>query len=148
VLVGGPGSGKPYDLALVTTDLNATAEQIVERYAARWPIEQTIKDSKDLLGTGQAQNRVQTAVERTVPFQMLCLTILILWYASAGQPEADLAARRAAAPWYWQKRHVSVTDMLTAFRRARITGIPAGHDDPSLFEPSPMTWERNATRAA
>ena len=28
-----------YDIALVTTDLTASAEQIIERYASRWSIE-------------------------------------------------------------------------------------------------------------
>ncbi|MGW1055234.1 IS701 family transposase [Streptomyces sp. NPDC002521] len=47
---------KPYTLALVTTDLTSTPEQIVARYASRWFIEQSIKDGKQLLGAGDAQN--------------------------------------------------------------------------------------------
>jgi hypothetical protein len=33
------GDDTVYELALVTTDLDSTAEQIVERYASRWSIE-------------------------------------------------------------------------------------------------------------
>jgi hypothetical protein len=134
-----------YEMALVTTDLDSTAEQIVERYAFRWPIEQTIKDGKDLLGVGEAQSRVQNAVERTVPFQLLCLTILTLWYAHADTAVDD---RRTRHPWYRDKRHVSVTDMLTAFRRARITGIPAGQTGPGQFTPDPATSQDHRTAAA
>ena len=81
------------DLALVTTDLDTTAEDIVTRYCSRWPIEQTIKDAKTILGAGDAQNRLETAVRRTVPFMMLNLTILVCWYARSGNAERDLAAR-------------------------------------------------------
>jgi hypothetical protein len=137
-------NAKAYDWALITTDLTATAEQIVARYAARWSIEQAIKDSKDLLGVGEAQNRTPRAVERTVPFGMCCLTLLVLWYAHVGQAHADLAARRAAAPWYRHKRHVSIDDMLIAFRRARITDISAGHPVPGLCSPTSATCDATA----
>jgi hypothetical protein len=58
-----------YDIALVTTDLTATPEDILARYAARWSIEVTFFDVKNILGVGQARNRVRRAVERTVPFR-------------------------------------------------------------------------------
>ncbi len=56
-----------YDIALVTTDLDATATQVIERYAARWSIEVAIEDATQLGGAGQARNRLERAVERTVP---------------------------------------------------------------------------------
>ncbi|HEX3873813.1 MAG TPA: hypothetical protein VHW26_06685, partial [Solirubrobacteraceae bacterium] len=68
-------------------------------------------------GVGEARNRVQRAVERTVPFGFLCQTITITWYALHGDPEADLHARRRSAPWYRQKTTVSYTDILAALRR-------------------------------
>jgi hypothetical protein len=133
VLVRDLHTTKPYDIALVTTDTTAaTAAAIVERYADRWSIEQAIKDGKDLLGAGDAQNRLQAAVERTLPFAMLTLTILTLWYHHTGDANHDLAARLAQAPWYRHKRHIAVTDMIIAFRRARITGITAGQEAPHL----------------
>ncbi len=84
VLVRTTASAKPYDIALVSTQLSATPATIVQRYADRWSIEQSIKDGKDLLGVGQAHNRLPAAVARTVPFMMLTLTILTLWYHHAG----------------------------------------------------------------
>ncbi len=140
VLVRAADSTKPYDLALVTTDLAATAEELVCRYADRWSIEQAIKDSKGHLGAGDAHNRVQAAVERTVPFAMLNLTILTLWYHHAGNAAADLATRRAVARWYPHKRHIAVTDMLVAFRRARITDITAGHATLHQNPHQALTW--------
>jgi hypothetical protein len=39
VLVRAPGAPDGYDLALVSTDLEATPAALVERYADRWPVE-------------------------------------------------------------------------------------------------------------
>jgi SRSO17 transposase len=110
-----------YDLALVTTDLTATPEQIIARYAARWSIEVTFFDLKNLLGVGQARNRVRKAVERTVPFGLFCYSILVVWYALHGHDHTDPAQRRAAAPWYTTKAEPSTLDMLTKLRRLIIT---------------------------
>src|SRR5262249_5276219 len=53
-------------LALVTTDLTTPVADIVQRYAARWSIEVAFEDAKQITGVGQARNRTQQAVERTV----------------------------------------------------------------------------------
>jgi len=42
-----PASG--YDIALVTTDLTATPQEIISRYAARWSIEVTFFDVKEVV---------------------------------------------------------------------------------------------------
>lgn len=109
-----------YDIALVTTDLTSTPEQIITRYAARWSIETMFFDVKHILGVGQARNRVPKAVERTVPFGLFCHTLLIIWYCQHGKPATDTARRRAAAPWYRTKTEPSTLDMLTALRRQLI----------------------------
>ncbi|WNV85080.1 transposase [Umezawaea sp. Da 62-37] len=128
VLLKETDSTLPYDVAVVSTDTGACAETLVSRYADRWSVEQSIKDSKILIGAGDAANRLPLAVQRSVPFAMLGLTVLVLWYAGHGTAETDLAAARARAPWNRKKTHVSVDDMLIAFRRARITAIGAGQD--------------------
>jgi hypothetical protein len=46
------------------------------------------------------RNRTRRAVERTVPFGLACLSLVIVWYALHGQPTLDVAARRTRAPWY------------------------------------------------
>lgn len=106
-----------YDIALVTTDLHATPEQVITRYAARWSIEVTFFDVKNILGVGQARNRTQKAVERTVPFGLFCHSILILWYALHGHHHTDTQDRRNRAPWYGSKTEPSTLDMLTKLRR-------------------------------
>lgn len=130
VLIREPGTSVGYDVALLTTDLTTAPEQIVTRYAARWSIEVAIFDAKQVTGAGQARNRVARAVERTVPFALLVQTLVVLWYAGHGNPAADLAAARTAAPWYTTKREPCYADMHAALRRtiiaARITPLSPG----------------------
>lgn len=106
-----------YDIALITTDLTATAEQIIARYAARWSIEVMFFDVKNILGVGQARNRTTKAVERTVPFGLFCHSILIIWYTLHGHTHDDAAQRRASAPWFTTKTEPSTLDMLIKLRR-------------------------------
>jgi hypothetical protein len=109
-----------YDVALVTTDLAATPEQIIERYAARWSIEVAIEDAKQTVGVGQARNRVRRAVERTVPFGLIVGTLAVCWYATAGHHPDDVQTVRQLAPWYRDKTQPSVLDMLAKLRRVII----------------------------
>jgi hypothetical protein len=73
----------------------ATAEEIIARYAARWSIEVTFFDVKNILGVGEARNRSTKAVQRTVPFGLLCHSTLIVWYVLHGHDQDDAAKRRA-----------------------------------------------------
>jgi hypothetical protein len=120
-------------LALVTTDLNATAAALVTRYSWRWSIEQAFADARNILGAGEARTRTRAAVERTVPFALLICTLVTTWYARHGHRPQLIAARRAAQPWYPAKTGPAFEDMLTALRRVLITArISAGsHANPT-----------------
>jgi hypothetical protein len=109
-----------YDLALVTTDPDASAAALVTRYAARWGIEQAFADARHVLGAGEARNRVRRAVERTVPFAMLVHTLIICWYTHYGHHPADIDDRRAAQPWYRTKHEPAFEDMVIKLRRTMI----------------------------
>ncbi|MGH2843767.1 MAG: IS701 family transposase, partial [Solirubrobacteraceae bacterium] len=109
-----------YQLALLSTDLHATPSELIERYGDRWPIEVAFEEGKQLAGVGDARNRTQRAVERTVPFQFLCMTITILWYADHGHHPADVQEHRDNAPWYQSKANPSFADMLAKLRRSII----------------------------
>jgi hypothetical protein len=113
-------TSKYYDLALVTTDLTTPVEDIVSRYAARWSIEVVFSQMRQILGVGQARNRTARAVERTVPFGLTAYTLVVLWYARHGNPTADVAAHRAASPWYTRKAEPSFQDMTDTLRRVII----------------------------
>ena len=132
VLVREPGEQKV--LAIFTTDTDSDTETVVARYAHRWPIEIAIAAGKQLLGIGQARNRLQRAVERTVPL------------ASASTASSSSGTRCTATtpttsphaapiqPWYSHKDELAFEDMLAKLRRtlvaARITGVAAAQPDP------------------
>lgn len=109
-----------YGLPLVTTDLTSSVEDLVARYAARWCIEVAFSDARQILGVGQARNRTRVAVQRTVPFGLICLSLTVLWYACAGHAPADAAEHRSRARWYTTKTEPSFDDMTVKLRRVII----------------------------
>jgi DDE superfamily endonuclease len=109
-----------YDLALITTDLNSPAEIIIARYAARWSIEVAIEDAKQITGVGQARNRAENAVDRTVPFGLITQSIVVIWYSQHGHTPDVAARRKAEAPWYTTKSQPAYHDMIIKLRRTLI----------------------------
>src|SRR5664279_3019239 len=105
-----------YDIAIVTTDLAASAAQIIARYASRWAIEVAFHDGKNITGVGETQNRVPNAVERSVPFTFMAQTITTIWYTLNANPKTQIEERRAKAPWYRTKTEPSTLDMLYTLR--------------------------------
>ena len=149
VLVRDPGSPKAYDLGLFTLDTDADPAAIAERYSWRWPIEPSNAAGKQILGVGDACNRVQKAVERTVPFGFLIQTLLICWYTRCACAPADIGRRRRRCPWYRTKTSPSPADMLARLRRefltARISAIGPGQPDPDQI--GPEAWTCTSTAA-
>jgi hypothetical protein len=109
-----------YRIALISADVQASAAEIIARYADRRSIEVAFLDAKQTVGVGQARNRVRRAVERTVPFGLICQSLAIAWYALHANPTEDIGRRRRIAPWYSQKRDPSMIDILSALRRELI----------------------------
>ena len=141
-------SAAGYDLALVTTDLAASTTQVIERYASRWSIEVAIEDAKQIFGTGQARNRTAAAVRRTVPFELTCQSLAMLWYATAGHHPADADNHRARAPWYRTKSQPSTADMIAKLRRVLIAAkYRTSHRDqptPEEIQVIRLAWETPA----
>ena len=148
VLVRDPDSGKPYDLGLFTLDTGASAEAIVERYSWRWAIEPSNATGKQLTGAGDACSRTARAVERAVPFAFLIQSLMIIWYAIAGDPAAGVEERRRRCPWYTAKATPAPADMRTALRdeliTASISGISPGQDCSQKNIPEVITSEAAA----
>ena len=139
ILIRNPGTTEAFDVALASTDTEVPVDRLLTRYDSRWTIETCNQEAK-AHGVGEARNRVQRAVERTVPFGFLAQTITIAWYQLHGDPETDLDHRRRTAPWYRQKTTISYTDMLAALRRELIrhefwTQAPTMTTDAKLTQP-------------
>jgi len=137
-----------YDLALVTTDPDASPAQAIERYAARWSIEVALEDARQAFGCGQARNRAADAVRRTVPFQLACQAIATCWYTTTGHDPADIDGLRARAPWYATKTQPSTADMAAKLRRVPIAARfkASRPDQPTLEEISPSAWPGKTQR--
>jgi DDE superfamily endonuclease len=148
VLVRDLDSTNPYDLALISTDLNSPADDLVERYGTRWPIESVFEHMRGDLGVGQARNRTRRAVERTVPFGLAVYTVVVLWYTAHGHHPADIADRRTWQPWYTTKTTPAFSDMVVKLRRtiiaARHIRNPAGQPGPEEIAAVIRAWEAAA----
>ena len=135
-------------LALVTTDPAAPAAILVERYAARWSIEQAFADARNVPGAGEARNRARRAVQRTVPFALIVHTLVVLWYARHGHDPADITSRRQAQPWYTAKTEPAFEDMLAKLRRvmicARISGGSTAQPEPAQITAVLAAWHAAA----
>jgi DDE superfamily endonuclease len=142
ILIRNAATSEGFDVALASTDAEIPAAALIARYDSRWTIETANQEAK-AHGVGEARNRVEQAVRRTVPFGFLTQTLTITWYAVHGNPEADLDQRRCESPWYRQKATVSYTDMRAALRRELIrqefwAQAPSMTTDPKLTDPQSL----------
>lgn len=124
------GLKKPYDLGLFTLDTALPPGDAIERYSWRWAIEPSNAAGKQVIGAGDACNRVPKAVERTVPFAFLVQSLMICWYAISCDPAVGIEERRQRSPWYTTtKATPAAADMHAALRdalaQARINAISA-----------------------
>lgn len=138
-------SAKTFDIALVTTDLDTSAEDLVVRYSWRWSIEQAFLETRHLLGVGQARNRTPKAVERTLPLGVIAYSLVIVWYARHAHTTADVVAEhRRRAPWYRTKTAPSFDDMLALLRRtiiaSRFSATRPTQPDLTKIEDEALIW--------
>jgi hypothetical protein len=109
----------------------------VTRYAWRWAIEVAFGNARQVLGIGQARNWTRQAVARTVPFGLLCLSRVTIWYATAGHAPADVTERRSRARWYTTKTEPSFEDMTIKLRRVIIAAKYQPHTHDQQYRPTP-----------
>jgi hypothetical protein len=146
ILLRDRGNTTGYGIALVTTDLHSSAEQIIERYAARWSIEVAFADAKQITGVGEARNRTPSAVTRTVPIGLITQSLVQLWHTQHGTD--DVTARRAEAPWYRTKTQPAYHDMIIQLRHVMIAAkiLEHHHDQPThqQIHDVCLAWEQAA----
>ncbi len=75
-------------VALFTTDLSLSIEQIIEFYGARWKIEAGFKEIKQEIGSARSQTRNADAVNNHLNFCMMATTLTWV-YADRLQTEPD-----------------------------------------------------------
>jgi hypothetical protein len=105
--------GNRPDQMFYCTCLDWDARRILATYAARWSIEVTFENSKQLLGLKDAANRKEKAVRRTAPMALVLYSLTVLWFHRVGHRHLQFPDR----PWYRRKEEPSFADMLTTLRR-------------------------------
>lgn len=116
VIVRDP-AGRREDEFLFCTDPEADEAEIVERYYARWPIEQAIQDAKQHHGFESVQGWCPRTVERQAPMALFVQTLVKAWYLRHGQHAGAARPRGPATDgWMPQKTHPSYLDMLATLR--------------------------------
>ncbi len=150
VVVTRDPAGRYGDRAYFTTAHGCAPRAVIERFARRWLIETSFRESKQALGMAEAQNGWsrgpkaaarpkpgpnprgelgRRTVERTAPFALIVRGILVVWYLERNRWQKDIAMLRRRSPWYTSKATPSFEDMLEAVRAdildSRIDAIPA-----------------------
>jgi hypothetical protein len=122
VIVRDPTGTEPDDF-FFTTDLTATPAQITSRYAGRWSIEVTFRDTKQDLGGEQPQSWKRQGPERAACLGLWLHAMTWCWYLQQ-HPQGGTWIPR---PWYPRKVTPSFLDALAALRRTlwqqRITAL-------------------------
>jgi hypothetical protein len=105
--------GKRPDQMFYCTCLAWDARRILSTYAARWSIEVTFENCKQLLGLEDPANRKEKAVRRTAPMALVLYSLIVAWFHQTGHHHLRFPDR----PWYRKKQEPSFADMLTTLRR-------------------------------
>ncbi len=105
--------GKRPDQMFYCTCLDWDARQILSGYSARWSIEVTFENCKQLLGLEDPANRKEKAVRRTAPMAFVMHSLIVVWFHQTGHHHLQFPDR----PWYLRKEEPSFADMLTTLRR-------------------------------
>lgn len=109
-----PKTGGRKPQAFYSTDLTASATEILRRYAMRWSLEVTFHDSKQSLGFEEPQGWTRKAVLRTGPMAMLLYSLVVIWFAKRRRKDRVAVPNR---PWYMARRRASFADMLATLKR-------------------------------
>jgi DDE superfamily endonuclease len=122
-------TGKEPDMYLVSNDLDTEPAAIVARYAGRWSIEVTFRNTKQELRGEDPQCWKHHGPERAAALSLWLSTAIWVWYIPIYHSTPTWRSR----PWYSAKRTPSFHDALAALRRAlweqRITPLSSRRDE-------------------
>jgi len=109
-------TGQQTDDYMFCTDPAVSEVEIIERFAARWPIEEAIHDAKQLGGFEQVQGWCPRTVLRQAPMAMILQTLVKAWFLRYGVKAKS--AQPKGTDWAASKDHPSYLDMLATLRKA------------------------------
>jgi hypothetical protein len=110
--------GKFEDTYLFTTMVAALPEWVIETFAKRWAIEQSFRDSKQVLDIEGPQHWCQESIEKLAPWVWLMQSVILVWYVTEGHTCAEAKEVEALmGPW---DSSTSLRHMLQVLRRATL----------------------------
>lgn len=112
LIVRDPARIEPDDY-FFTTDLTATAADVISRYAARWASEVCFRDVKQDLGAQSPQSWKRKGPERAAALSLWLHATTWCWYLDTHPTGRTWTPR----PWYQTKTTPSFLDALAALRR-------------------------------
>jgi len=112
VICRDPNGVEPDDF-FFTTNLKATAVEVIEQYAGRWSIEDTFKNVKQHLAGHTPQSWKHQGPERTAAFSLWLYSLVWLWHLTTQRQTTCWIP----APWYRGKSTPSFADALACLRR-------------------------------
>ena len=106
-------AGKEKDDFFFTTDLTMKPAEVISHFAGRWCIEDTFKNTKQLLGGQQPQSFKRQGPERAAALSLWLYSLVWLWYLTQKQHQRIFLVW----PWNPHKRVPSFLDALSNLRR-------------------------------
>ena len=113
VIVRDPDGQQPDDF-FFTTDFSLGAQAVAERFANRSPIEETFRESKQVLGLEDPQSWTHAAPERALALGFGLYSLVFTWFLTTSGTQIQAPDR----PWYPNRSSISFLDALAALRRA------------------------------
>jgi hypothetical protein len=106
-------AGQERDDFFLTTDTTLTAADVVGLFAGRWCIEDTFKNTKQLLGSQEPQTWKGPGPERAAALSLWLYSMVWLWYLQQKSHQRTFTVW----PWYPDKATPSFADALSGLRR-------------------------------
>jgi hypothetical protein len=125
VLIRDP-KGKFRPQALLSTDLELRAEQVLNHFVQRWQVETTFEESRAHLGVETQRQWSDLAIARTTPVLMGLFSLVTLM-ARGLIARGEVVVRQAA--WYAKKRP-TFSDTIALVRRCLWTSCHFSTSDP------------------
>ncbi len=104
---------KEKDDFFFTTDTTLTAAEVIGGFAGRWSIEDTFKNTKQLIGGQQPQTWKRKGPERAAVVSLWLYSVIWLWYLQQKSKQRYFFVQ----PWYPGKSAPSFADALSCLRR-------------------------------
>jgi hypothetical protein len=145
IVISRDPSGKERDDYFFTTDLAASAEEVIGLYAGRWSIEDTFRNTKQFLGGEDPQSWKGQGPERAAGFSFFLYSVVWHWYVSTQGSRITWNPK----PWYPNKVTPSFADALASLRRVLWQReLITNSDSPSLLPEIANTLIEILSRAA